>query len=272
MVADQVVLGSEHGVGFFFVGCFTVYDALLCVMTDEIRLCEHPRWPFLRDRGFASSANNLISRKAFMPLDSEDVVFAPDAHDVYVFETIYNKRLVWYRRSNMVAVGDRLYCVYSGDNLFESYAWSVHKNESPRAAYLVVRQTPLKFTIGRCKLSVRGIGIGRDTGLFLNRPYFVSCSVRRLQDYYELPRDFSTGPDTLNPAIRLLQRWIRNRLNRKSKRSLLAQYERHGYFNLLPEDVLLVIEAHLIRMLFRPRQVECEFTVIPNPGWESVFT
>ena len=111
-----------------------------------------------------------------MPLDSEDTVFTPNAHHVYIFETIYNQRIIWYRWSNMVVVENEIYYVFSSDNLLESYAWSVHKKED-RAEHLLVKQTPLRYKIGRAgQMSIRGIRIDRDTGSFINTPYFASCA------------------------------------------------------------------------------------------------
>ena len=237
-------------------------------MTNQIRFCEHPHWPVWRDRGFESSANNLIHRKAFLPLDSEDTVFTPDTHHVYIFETIYNQRIIWYRWSNMVIVENEIYYVFSSDNLLESYAWSVHKKED-RAEHLLVKQTPLRYKRGRAgQLSIRGIRIDRDTGSFINTPYFASCARIKLPDYYELKPDYTTDGDQLTSAVRVLQRWARSRSNRTRKSSFMTQFEQHGYFALLPEDILLLIEAHL---RFRPRQLQCEFTQIPIPNLESVF-
>ena len=170
----------------------------------------------------------------------------------------------------MVIVENEIYYVFSSDNLLESYAWSVHKKED-RAEHLLVKQTPLRYKRGRAgQLSIRGIRIDRDTGSFINTPYFASCARIKLPEYYKLKPDYTTDGDQLISAVRALQRWARSRSNRVivRKSSFMAQFEQHGYFDLLPEDILLLIETHL---RLRPRQLQCEFTQMPTPNWESVF-
>ena len=99
-----------------------------------IRSCEHITWPFWQKHGI--NANLLVHKRFLMPLGGDDVVFTPNNHHVYIFETAEERKtVVWCRWSGLVVVNGELYSLFENTNLFESYAWLVHDRENTLTSF-----------------------------------------------------------------------------------------------------------------------------------------
>ena len=229
-----------------------------------IRACEHITWPFWQKHGV--DENLLVHKRFFLPLGGDDKVFTPNTHHVYIFETAEEmKTVVWYRWAGLVAVNGELYSLFDNLNLFESYAWLVHKREN-KAEYIFVKNTPMKIIPNETKQKITFIGsnIDRETGLVISSEHNTKCYTsavkkRSTVPWYELNVYELMEPpikEKLNSSVIVIQRWIR--MIQQRRIPAMHQIKHRGFFKRLPDDVFALIEHHYHRCL-RPHLIRCEF-------------
>jgi len=230
-----------------------------------IRSCEHITWPFWQKHGI--NANLLVHKRFLMPLGGDDMVFTPNNHHVYIFETAEERKtVVWYRWSGLVVVNGELYSLFENTNLFESYAWLVHDREN-KTECVFVKNTPIEIIPNKTKTKITFIGsnIDRDTGLAVVSPehhakcFTIAVKKRATVQWYELNVHELMKPpikEKLNSSVILIQRWMRTMM--QSRIPAMKQIKHRGVFKRIPDDVFALIEHHYHHCL-RPRLIQCEF-------------
>jgi hypothetical protein len=224
----------------------------------------HPLYPHFRDQ-CDWSGSMLLPRKWALPLDAEDLVQVPVQHAVYIF--LGDDVVIWYARSNLVGFMGRLYrVVYHGDNLLESYAWLVQRDQP--AHYLTVSNANLRCSLRDGILTLKGLCVDRSTGLILDDGTVSTASavpaVRCCVPWYssEFLRMYKHHPDEFTHKIQRLQRWV-IRQKKKWEWRYRVMRKKRGLFAILSDDLYQMLIERYVFKAFQIRRDRCEFLPFP---------
>jgi hypothetical protein len=217
---------------------------------------EHFMWPWMVMNGFAHQADEMIPRNALARPDTDDLVYIPNLHGIYIFQNMSGNRFCWYAQAEMVSFNNKLYHVVNQhQNLLYGYAWMAKKTSSNN--YMLITNLDLTFELNENGyLRINGYQIDRYSGK-IHRYFFrgfKAASVSCVQMIPALPwwldmsysdkiKDIYAKQDQITSKLVFLQKVLKIYAHKKiARRTLLIKTIKSiAGFSALPDDVSLKI-------------------------------